>query len=146
MSKKENMKNKIIWKRDGKIQINGYVGNEIKFYINSFYNRNFAIPINKKYVGETWLMYNRICFKLSSVKEAMDVCEIIENTGKPPKYLKGLFPKCWAVWYRIFPSILFGVKQPSILSDIGINVDFPVILTEQEYPSYYKRKLSKTIK
>lgn len=140
MAKKENMKNKINWKQEHKIEINGYVGEERKYWINSFYNRNFAIPINKKYIGETWLMYNRICFKLSSVKEAMDVCEIIESTGKPPKYLKGLFPKCWAVWYRIFPSMLFGTKQPKTLSDIGINVDFPVEITNQEFPSYEGRK------
>lgn len=127
------MKHKIDWKQWHKIEMNGYVNGKIKYTINSFYNRNFAIPINKEYIGETWLIFNKVCFKLNSVSEAFKVADLIENTGKPPKNLKALFPQVWASWYKVFSPMFYG-KKVYDLGDIGIKVNFPIQITNQKYP------------
>lgn len=133
------MKKEIVWKQEHVIEINGYVGKEHVYSINSFYNRNYARPINNRYKGETWITYKGVCFKLDSVKEAKELCSIIHETGKPPKHLRALMPRVWAVWHCvIFPSFFGDGKKKALdTSHIG----FPVELTEIEYPSYAQRTI-----
>lgn len=130
----------ITWRQTSKIEIFGYVNGKdtYTYSITSFWNRNMAVPISDRYKGETWLTYHGVCFKLSSVKNAKQVSDHLLKTGKPPRYLKALYPKRWATWSAVFEKMLLG---KDLNKSEFKNIKFPVELTDQEYPDskYAKR-------
>ena len=80
------MKKLITWKQEDEFQINGYIGKDCICSIASFYNRNYAVVINDQYKGETWLVYKNLCFKTTSVMEAMAIMgTIVEKNKLPPR-------------------------------------------------------------